>query len=550
MTSLGRSGEDEFVAELDSLSPLDGRYHSKLECLRKNGFTQRSLILEKIDVELKWLEWLLCGSCVLSPGAEIGEPPWAADPLGIHAATLPHLVPIRRFLKALKKASLGLAPKILEIDGRVRHDTKAVETALRSLLLRSSSADSSDVLPAPDLPDGMRELMSQLLHFALTSEDVTNLAYAKMMVRTWKEVVVPSYMDLRAILFRLIDDHKSSAMMGMTHGQSAVGTTFGKELAVFLHRLQSQKVADLENVPVKFGGAVGNHNALLLVAQQPGMDRASAPEHLEAGQAENWTRNLESFLRNVDPRFRMDVPTTQIANREWIAELLHKLVRVNSIVTDLVRDMWLYCSRGLLKLRVVKEEVGSSTMPHKVNPINFENAEGNARLASSILTNVSEQLLTSRMQRDLSDSTVIRSLGVAIGHTILAWTQATAGLERVAFNDTAAQRELDGSYEVLAEALQTRLRHRAILATAAKLRGLPHSEGEVCESDPYDILKQRTRDGTSWSQDQYKSLATDLGVEELSRLTPSTYIGLAPQFCEYVLSDQCTGIEPNKASES
>eukprot|EP01055_Gregarina_sp_Pseudo9_P000864 Gregarina_sp_Pseudo_9__863@NODE_1553_length_1500_cov_21_995209_g1440_i0_p1_GENE_NODE_1553_length_1500_cov_21_995209_g1440_i0NODE_1553_length_1500_cov_21_995209_g1440_i0_p1_ORF_typecomplete_len474_score46_23Lyase_1/PF00206_20/1e47ASL_C/PF08328_11/5_2e03ASL_C/PF08328_11/3e33DUF2303/PF10065_9/0_3_NODE_1553_length_1500_cov_21_995209_g1440_i0431422 len=444
------------------LSPLDGRYATKLQEIKDRGFTERKLIEYKLRIECDWLLWL------------------------VQAGVTTTKVDIDSLRECLHLVPSSFIDAAVEHEQKVNHDTKAVELAVRDALAATPFAS-----------------LMEFVHFGLTSEDVTNLAYALMFMSVWEQVAVPHALKLIGVLEDLSRQFALSPMLGMTHGQPASATTFGKEEAVFLFRLKNQQLCASKNFHVKFGGgATGTFSAL--TTSFPFID---------------WVEQCSKFVTSLHPKFKLDPLTTQIANRESLAEFLHLLMRYNNILTDLCVDHWLYCSRNLLRLKVVKEEVGSSTMPHKINPIHFENAEGNLEVANNTLGFLANKLTQSRMQRDLSDSTVIRNIGVALGHTILAWKSVLTGLSRIQFDQETSTRELLDHWEILAEPVQTILRKYPTI------------------SDPYSVLKDFTRTGEKMKQATFlefiervcRPLISEEDYGKLMKLSPDTYIGIAPE---------------------
>jgi adenylosuccinate lyase len=443
----------------DALSPLDGRYAGKLAPVRRI-FSEAGLMRERVRVECAWLLTLAAGPAA---AALAKLPPAAHDRLSVLSKD-----PGGTDVEAIKR-----------LEARTNHDVKAVENWLRGELQTRGAA------PA--------EL--EWLHFGCTSEDINNLAYALMLKSARSTVLLPMLGELVTDLDSLAQRHAATAMLARTHGQAATPTTVGKELANVAARLGGQRAA-LERVLIlgKMNGAVGNFNA-----------------HVAALPEVEWTRVSAAFVESLGL-----VPnpyTTQIEPHDWIAEYCHALMRANTVLLDLARDLWSYVSLGYFKQRMVEGEVGSSTMPHKVNPIDFENAEGNLGLANALLGYFAEKLPVSRLQRDLSDSTVLRNLGVAIGHSVLAYGSLAAGLEKLELDPVRVAEDLARAWEVLGEAVQTVMR----------AHGIPHA---------YDRLKAFTRGRTIDAESMREFIASlELPAaekERLLRLTPATYVGLAP----------------------
>jgi adenylosuccinate lyase len=365
------------------------------------------------------------------------------------------------------------AEAVKAIERRTNHDVKAVEYWLR---------------------DRVDPAVRELLHFGLTSEDVNNLAYALMLRDAVREVWRPAAGELCDAVAALARETRGVALLSRTHGQPATPTTFGKELAVFVLRWRRQLAqVDAQEFRGKLNGAVGTYGALAVA--RPDADWPDVSRRFVEGLGLTWSP-----------------VTTQIEPHDWIAELFHALARFNAILVDFDRDVWAYVSRGLVRQRVVAGEVGSSTMPHKVNPIDFENSEANAGVSTALATHMATTLAVSRLQRDLSDSSLLRNAGVVVGHALLAVRSALRGLGKIEVDAAAMRAELDDAWEVLAEAVQTVMRKRG---------------GE----DPYDQLKALTR-GARIDREALRSFVAGLDVdpedrERLLALTPADYTGLA-----------------------
>jgi len=449
---------------IDALSPLDGRYAAKLGPVREI-FSEAGLMRERVRVECAWFAALARGPAAgalsaLPPAARGWAEALAADPkeTDVHA--------------------------IKGIEARTKHDVKAVELWIRAGLERR----------------GATKAELEWVHFACTSEDINNLAYALMLKEARGRLLVPALAALGAALDSLAVRYAAAGMLARTHGQSATPTTMGKELANVAARLARQR-AGLERVVVlgKMNGAVGNFNA-----------------HLAALPEVDWPAISTQFIRSLglDP----NPLTTQIEPHDWIGEYCHALLRANTVLVDFARDIWSYISLGYFKQSVIAGEVGSSTMPHKVNPIDFENAEGNLGLANVLLAHFAEKLPVSRLQRDLTDSTVLRNLGVAIGHSVLAYQSAAAGLGRLELDEARLEADLDGAWEVLGEAVQTVMR----------AHGIP---------DAYDRLKAFTR-GRPMDEQTMRAFIGSLELpaeakQRLLALEPKTYLGLAPELARH-----------------
>jgi adenylosuccinate lyase len=444
----------------DALSPLDGRYSGKLTEVRRL-FCEAGLLRERVRVECAWMLALADGP--------------AAKPL----AALPREA--RSWLETLARDPGGTdAAAIKRIEARTNHDVKAVEYWIREQL------QARGALPA----------QLEWVHFGCTSEDINNLAYALMAKAALGAVLFPAIDALSAILDALRERHAAVGMLARTHGQAATPTTVGKEFANVAARLRGQRNG-LARVVImgKMNGAVGNFNA-----------------HTVALPQVDWAAFSAQFVESLG--LECNAYTTQIEPHDWIAEYCHALMRVNTVLLDFARDMWSYISLGYFRQRAVEGEVGSSTMPHKVNPIDFENAEGNLGVANALLGHFAEKLPVSRLQRDLTDSTVLRNFGVAIGHAVLAYRSLAAGLEKVELDAARLASDLDAAWEVLGEAVQTVMR----------AHGIP---------DAYDRLKRFTRGrpiDRLAMQEFIRSLELPGPVKDrLLQLTPSGYLGLAPE---------------------
>jgi len=447
------------VCAVNALSPLDGRYAAKLEAVRR-VFSEAGLMRERVRVECAWMLALAAG-----PGAST---------LG----ALP--CPARAWLEDLAADPAATdVPAIKTIESRTHHDVKAVEYWIRGELKARGAAAAQ----------------LEWVHFACTSEDINNLAYALMLKSARAAVLLPLLDGIGRQLESLAHRHAAVAMLARTHGQPATPTTMGKEMANFLARLQNQR-AGIEHSPIlgKMNGAVGNFNA-----------------HVAALPQIDWPDFSARFIHSLG--MRSNAHTTQIEPHDWIAEYCHALMRTNTVLQDLTRDMWSYISLGYFKQALIAGEVGSSTMPHKVNPIDFENAEGNLGLANALLAHFAEKLPVSRLQRDLSDSTVLRNLGVAVGHAALAYQSLAAGLQKIELDEARIGEDLDRAWEVLAEAVQTVMR----------AHGLPEA---------YERLKAFTR-GRAVDKAAMHEFIRSLELpaadkQRLLELEPRTYLGLAP----------------------
>ena len=385
-----------------------------------------------------------------------------------------------RLREIYKNFNSAGAEKVKEIEATTNHDVKAIEYYIQ---------------------DKVKITLHPWIHFALTSEDVNNLSYSLM----WKDGLQQAYLSTLQLvnkkLKKLARKYKKSSMLALTHGQPATPTTLGKELAVFCARLDRQiKQIKAHKFLGKFGGATGTWSA-----------------HVVAYPKTNWKRFAERLIKSLG--LEPNMITTQIEPHDSLAESYHQIIRVNSVLTGLCRDMWSYISRGILAQKKISDEVGSSTMPHKINPIQFENAEGNLCLSSSLLTHLAAKLTISRMQRDLSDSTTLRNQGVALGYSYLALRNISKGLGRITIDKSKLTQELDNHWEVLAEAIQTILRKS----------GNP---------DAYEQLKEIVR-GQSITAKTVTGFISLLKISNadkkvLMNLTPESYIGLAPKLVDLI----------------
>ena len=442
---------------LNSISPLDGRYSKSTEGL-SGYFSESALNKYRTKVEIEYL-------ITLSEQKEIKEFDLISDP------------DKKKLRKIYKSFNLDDAKRIKAIEIATNHDVKAVEYYIRERLERMN-----------------KKRMFPWIHFALTSEDINNLSYSLMWKDALKEQFIPQLNKVIKKLHALAKQFSTTPMLSLTHGQSATPTTFGKEIAVFTHRLtrQYQQLID-QKLQGKFGGATGTWAA-----------------HYTAYPNLDWLDLSKKFINSLglDP----NLVTTQIEPHDSVIESYHLMVRINNILIDLCRDIWSYISRGILKQKKIPGEIGSSTMPHKINPIQFENAEGN--LAISLLTHLSNKLPKSRMQRDLTDSTTLRNQGVAMGYSYLACKNILNGLSKISINKLKMKKELANHWEVLGEAIQTVLRKSG-------------------SSNAYEQLKNMTQ-GETITQESIIEFVRLLRINEedknrLIKLTPEDYIGIAPK---------------------
>lgn len=447
-------------SSLTAISPIDGRYAGKTAELRP-VFSEYGMMRYRVLVEIEWLK-------TLSENTRIPEVPT----LGETAR------------KALDKIATGFserdALRIKAIEAATNHDVKAVEYFLKEKIKRNQELAG----------------VSEFFHFACTSEDINNLSHALMLKEARTTILLPNLNGIIQALTQLAHNHAKIAMLSRTHGQTATPTTLGKEMAVFVHRLRRQ-LKQLKQVEIlgKCNGAVGNYNAHL--AAYPGVD---------------WPRISKQFVQGLG--LVWNPYTTQIESHDYMAEYFHALTRINTILIDFSRDVWGYISLGYFRQKTVKGEIGSSTMPHKVNPIDFENAEGNLGIANALLTHLAEKLPISRWQRDLTDSTSIRNMGAAIGHSLLAYKSCLKGIDKLEADKVMIRQDLDYAWEVLAEPIQTVMRRYGI-------------------KQPYEKLKALTR-GQAIDQHLLHSFIKKLVIPErekkrLLAMTPAGYIGNAAE---------------------
>ena len=450
---------------LTALSPLDGRYHDKVGALRA-CFSEYGLMRNRIRVELAWLD-------ALAQAPQLAEVPDFSTATRAEMAAL-----VSRF-------SVADADQIKAIEGRTNHDVKAMEYWLKERLAHNDEV--------------MR--VSEFIHFACTSEDINNTSHALMLAEARGDVLLPALDKVIGRLRELAHDLADAPMLSRTHGQPASPTTLGKEMANIAARLLRARERIVE-VPLlaKFNGAVGNYNA-----------------HLSAYPDFDWEGFARHFVESLGLAF--NPYTIQIEPHDAMAELYDAMARANTILLDACRDIWMYVSLGYFRQKLKEGEIGSSTMPHKVNPIDFENAEGNLGLANAILRHLSDKLPLSRMQRDLSDSTVLRNMGVAFGHTLLALDSALRGLSKLEADRGQLATDLEDAWEVLAEPIQTVMRRY----------GVPN---------PYERLKDLTR-GKGISRDALQDFIRKLAIPEAEKtrllaMTPASYVGKAVELARRI----------------
>ena len=444
---------------LTALSPLDGRYAGKVAALREH-FSEFGLVRHRVRVELAWL-------IALSGEASLPEVPPFSD--SARAA----LDEVARSFAAADAA------RIKDIERKTNHDVKAVEYWLKERIKA--------------VPEIAR--VAEFIHFACTSEDINNLAHALALAAARQDVLLPALRDIAGSLRSLAHANAGVPMLSRTHGQPATPTTLGKEIANVYARIERQ-IAAIERVPIKgkANGAVGNYNA-----------------HLAAYPDVDWERLSAKFVAGLGLEF--NPYTTQIEPHDYMAELFDAIARANTILIDFDRDVWGYVSLGYFRQRLNEGEVGSSTMPHKVNPIDFENSEGNLGLANAVLRHLAEKLPVSRWQRDLSDSTVLRNMGVALGYTLLGWSSLRQGMDKLEVDAAKMAADLDANWEVLAEPIQTVMRRHGLV-------------------NPYEQLKALTRGRTGMTRESLHAFIDGLALPadakaRLKALTPSTYVGMA-----------------------
>ena len=438
------------------ISPLDNRYNNKIEELALN-FSESNLNKVRFEIEIEWLIFLC------SKG-------------GKNFPTLSKLD--IKSLKSLKSSfNEKSAKKIKSIEKRTNHDVKAVEYFIREELKKSSKLKKYE----------------HLVHFALTSEDINSLSYA-ILLRDAQIIYIKKLEVIIANINKRARSWASIPMLARTHGQAASPSTLGKEMKVFSERLKRQRDSLKNMKPMaKFGGATGNFHTLVI-----------------SDAKVNWLAQTQKFLASF--KVEQNPMTTQIEPHDGIAEVAHCIQRINNILIDFNQDIWMYIANDLFKLKLSEGEVGSSTMPHKVNPIDFENSEGNLGLSNAMMEFFANKLTKSRLQRDLSDSTVLRNLGVGFGYSYVGFSSVLRGLDKLTPNKKQARKELENNWQILAEAIQI----------VMKLEGLDNA---------YEIIKSKTR-GISLDKNSYAKLVENLDISEnakdrLKNLTPMNYLGIA-----------------------
>jgi len=449
------------LSELTAISPVDGRYGARLGNL-KEVFSEFGLIKNRVKVEVFWLRML-------------ANHPGIAEVPALSSDAEQHL------MKLVDEFTLEMAQRVKEIERTTNHDVKAVE-----YLIKEHFGDNQEL-----------NAISEFVHFACTSEDINNLAYALMLKDARADIIIPAMDELIAKVTEMGAEMADIPMMARTHGQPASPTTTGKEWSNVAYRLQRQ-AKQLMNVQImgKINGATGNYNA-----------------HLAAYPDVNWYEISEQFVQSLG--LLWNPYTTQIEPHDYIAEYFHAMQRFNTILIDFDRDVWSYISVGFFKQKTVAGEIGSSAMPHKVNPIDFENSEGNLGIANAIFDHLGQKLPISRWQRDLTDSTVLRNLGVGVAHTMISLQATMKGLGKLEVNAQAMADDLDSNWEVLAEAIQTVMRRHGFEKPYEKLKDL--TRGQRVNKE----IMQNFVDGLEGLPAEAK--------EYLRNLTPATYIGNAAQ---------------------
>ena len=448
---------------ITSISPIDGRYSRQTESL-KPVFSEFGLIKNRVKVEILWL-------IALSNDKEIKELPKFS----------------KQALKYLNHLFLDFNEKdakaIKEIEKKTNHDVKAVEYWIRNQLKKKKL-----------------NKVNEFIHFSLTSEDVNNLAYALMLKEGLSETILPCIKKISVVLRANSKKFAALPMLSRTHGQTASLTTLGKEFANVNYRIERQ-IKQLKNQEIlgKINGAVGNFNA-----------------HLSAYPKKNWPTFSKSFIASL--KLTYNPLTTQIEPHDFIAEIFQNVSRINTILIDLNRDIWGYISLGYFKQKVIKGEIGSSTMPHKVNPIDFENSEGNLGLSNAILSHLAEKLPLSRWQRDLTDSTVLRNIGVGFSYGLIAYNSCIKGLNKLEVNKSIIHEELNQSWAVLAEPIQTVMRKNGIENSYEKLKDITRGKGKISADQIHHFIKN------------LKISKEDKSY--LLELTPHSYIGVAQELAK------------------
>ena len=443
---------------LTALSPIDGRYSSQLDPEINYINSEYGLIKKRLYVEIKWFIFL----CSIYP---------INKKFALNKSEKHYL------LKIYEKFNIKDALKIKKIEEKINHDVKSIEYFLKEKFDKHKSLKNK----------------KELIHFCATSEDINNISYALMYKET-RKILLKKLNELQKIIIKNEIKYANTPMLSRTHGQKATPTTFGKELKVFSSRIKKQSnFMNNRKIYAKMNGAVGNYNAHHFVL--PGI---------------KWETETKKFINSFG--LIQNEYTTQIENHDWLAESLNDISMISNILIDFSKDMWMYIMLDYIKQKSIKSEVGSSTMPHKVNPINFENAEGNLEIVIALCQSISKKILSSRLQRDLTDSTVLRNLGVIYSHFYISITSTIKGINKIDVNTKKINSDLDESWEVLAEPIQIIMRYHNI-------------------KNSYDIIKQSTR-GKTIDKNTIKNIINKCDLEEsvknrLLKLKPRDYIGLA-----------------------
>jgi len=453
------------TSTLTAISPIDGRYSNQTDPLR-SIFSEYGLIRNRVKVEILWL-------IALSDDKDIKEVPKFSSKT---------ISTLNRIIKNFGEQD---AQAIKNIEKITNHDVKAIEYWLQD-----------------NLKEKEVQQVSEFIHFACTSEDINNLSYALMIKEGLFDIVLPEIEAIIKQLKKYANEFSAVPMLARTHGQTASPTSLGKEFANIVYRLERQVIqTNKQEILGKINGAVGNFNA-----------------HLAAYPKKNWQAFSKTFVNSLG--LTHNPYTTQIEPHDFIAEIFHNIARINTILIDLNRDLWSYISIGYFKQKTIKNEVGSSTMPHKVNPIDFENSEGNLGLANAILMHLSEKLPISRWQRDLTDSTVLRNIGLGFGYGFIAYKSCLKGLKKLKIDKVAIDRDLENAWEVLAEPIQTVMRKNGI-------------------KNPYEKLKELTRGQKKITSELLLIFIESLDLpakdkDYLIKLTPQTYIGAASSLAKKI----------------
>ena len=444
---------------LSAISPIDGRYSSKVDELRPI-FSEYGLIKQRVTIEILWL-------IALSKDTKIPEIPLFSDA-------------ITKILHGIISSfSLADAEAIKVIEKATNHDVKAVEYWLKNILKNEKEIKK----------------VSEFIHFGCTSEDINNLAYALMLKEGIKEIILPKIVSLQKKINSYAQEYADLPLLARTHGQAASPTTLGKEFANINARLIRQiDLLKRQKFLGKMNGAVGNFNA-----------------HLAAYPSIDWNNFSRSFVESLSLEY--NEYTTQIEPHDFIAEIFHNIIRINNILLDVNKDMWSYISLGYFSQRTIKNEVGSSTMPHKVNPIDFENSEGNLGLSNALLDHISQKLPISRWQRDLTDSTVLRNMGLCLAYGHVAYDSCLKGLNKIVVNKNKINEDLEEAWEILAEPIQTVMRKHGIDNPYEKLKALTRGNKNITRKSLIEFIKN-----------------LDLPTEEkkqLLNISPQNYLGIA-----------------------